>query len=585
MLYKMNYDIKKFNSAVRYYQKKLKNKGKSFFILFHIDNKDAYYSLAPLSRAIHNLKKDVYVMGYYKNSKGFDILVDIWDVYKKKKRMDEKTAALMKFIVNVDKKAKGKFKKVFEKPVIIKADNTQFKSHKFILDYKTNWLVKKEMWNKLLETADTIWTQVFNIKKSEVVGVGFELIPQAKDLDKPLNDYLSSFVIADAMAEVVKNRCKNIRMNTSTSRFSINDNPENVSELLATLAGCEYDKKINEPPFKLFKKVSKLFGTSVLKPADANFGIYGKGTHGKHFFGDLIGYPTLNKKSRWSSPAGMFYKFSWAPQSKYETRGPQSRIGFTSTVPIKAFVETCNINWFEMHRKNQKITDILNKCEKVVVSGKKTNFVVGLVGKKRRLAMNSDIDVRNKIDNDYYKKTKIKTGTMANLPGGESFITPEWVEGILYGDVVISIDDSHSLSAKEPLVVEFKKDKYEIKSGPKKVIAKIKEKKKESWDKLIEQEKNKSLPQEIIDMKKDNFERIGEFAINTNPNAKLSDYLIINEKIADMMHVALGSGFEEDRSSVYHYDIVFNSKQQKLDVCGVSKKKKFWIIKKGKMVV
>ena len=511
----MAYDKKKFNSEVKYYQNKLKSiKKDSFFFMYNVDNKKAYYSIAPLSRALHNLGKDLYVYGYWKNKKVFNLLSDIWTTYKnykKNKRMDEKTAALLKFINYVDKKTKGKFKKNFEKPVILEADKENIKvEDKFELDYKNGWIVRKDSWKRLLETADIIWDQVYNLKKSEKVGISFELIPRDKDLEKPLTDFFDSYQIADAMLEGAKKICKNLGAGASTSRYKLSDYPEKVSELMATLIGCEYDKNINEPVFKLFKKVSKLFGMDILKPNSANFGIHGKGRHGRHLFGEAIGYPTKNRKSRWDSPAGMFYKFAWAPQSKYETRDPISRVGFTDTVKLKDFIATCHVDWYEMHRKNQKITNIVNKSEKIVVSGKKSNFVVHLVSKKgRRYAMNSDIDIRSMYEVDHYKRTGEKTGTMANLPGGESFVTPEYIEGVFYGDVVINIDDSYPLSAKNPLVVRFNKKGYVVEKGPKKILAKLEEKKKEAWDRLIEQEKNKSLPQSIINLKKKNFNGIG----------------------------------------------------------------------------
>ena len=103
---------------------------------------------------------------------------------------------------------------------------------------------------------------------------------------------------------------------------------------------------------------------------------------------------------------------------------------------------------------------------------------------------------------------------------------------------------------------------------------------------ILEQEKNKSLTKEIIKLKKKNFEHIGEFAINTNPHASLCDYLIINEKIANMIHVAFGSGFEADTATEYHMDVVIDSPRQKLDIYGVDKnKKKNWIIKNGRFVL
>jgi len=141
------------------------------------------------------------------------------------------------------------------------------------------------------------------------------------------------------------------------------------------------------------------------------------------------------------------------------------------------------------------------------------------------------------------------------------------------------------LSEENPLVIEADKEGYKIASGPKDIIEKLEHKKKEAWEILINQEKHNSAPKEIIELKKRNFNRIGEFAINTNPNAKLCDYLIVNEKIARMIHIALGSGFEPDTATEYHTDIVINSPRQKLDIYGIDNDgKEHWIIKKGEFV-
>jgi hypothetical protein len=51
-----------------------------------------------------------------------------------------------------------------------------------------------------------------------------------------------------------------------------------------------------------------------------------------------------------------------------------------------------------------------------------------------------------------------------------------------------------------------------------------------------------------------------------------------------MIHIALGSGFEDDRATLYHYDIVINAKEQKLDIYGIKGKTKYWLMKKGKLV-
>jgi len=231
---------------------------------------------------------------------------------------------------------------------------------------------------------------------------------------------------------------------------------------------------------------------------------------------------------------------------------------------------------------------IIQSCLGIEINGHKTDFEIGLVmpNGDRRTVKLSDTDIREKINQEYLKKTGIKAGTMANIPGGEAFMTPEWMKGKFVGDVVISLDQSYMLSAENPLIIETFGDHYKVLSGPKDIIEKFDKKKKEAMENLLNMEKHKSLPQETIDLKKKNFMRIGEFAINTNPNAKLCDYLIVNEKIANMIHIALGSGFEADRSTEYHTDIVIDSPRQKMDIYGIDKEgNEHWIIKKGKFIV
>jgi len=339
--------------------------------------------------------------------------------------------------------------------------------------------------------------------------------------------------------------------------------------------------------------LSGLLKLDKVKTPDASFFISGKGYSGKHLFGEVIGYPSPNKKTRWQGPGQIIYKLDFYPQSALDDRKPMARVGFTETLPIDIFIDTCNIDWKEMRERNWKIKEIADKCDVIRVLGEKidgfqTDFEVGLVreDKVHRWVRTSDTDIREKVNQEYLQRTGIDAGNMANFPGGETFVTPEYVKGTIVGDVVISIDQSYLLSDKEPLVIESDGKEYKIISGPKKIIGKIKEKKKEAWEMILNQERFKSLPQEIIDLKKRNFNMINEFAINTNPNAKLCDYLIVNEKIAKMMHIALGSGFEPDRATEYHTDIVINSPRQKMDIYGIDKDgNKQWIIKKGEFVV
>jgi hypothetical protein len=69
----MVYDEKEFWSAVEEYKKDIKDaKGKSFLIVFDINNEKAFYSIAPLSRALHELGADINATGIDKESKALE---------------------------------------------------------------------------------------------------------------------------------------------------------------------------------------------------------------------------------------------------------------------------------------------------------------------------------------------------------------------------------------------------------------------------------------------------------------------------------------------------------------------------------
>jgi len=592
----MKYNLNAFNSAVQDYKdilKKLLPIKKNFFIIFDISNKPAFYSIAPLSRALHELGADVSCIGVNKKSEGLSALKEVWQTFEDYENgiKNEKTSALIEFINEVDKKAKGEFKKIFKKPeFIVTAEKDKF-SGSLELPFHAEWF-KEYRTKELLRTAEVLWENVYALKKGERVGIGFTLIPTLNLIGHPLEDYLDSYSIIWAMTQAAK-QIAEPTMNAYTFRGSMLEKGERVSELRATLLGCELDKEIDEEVFKKYKKLSKLLKLDRIKPIDLSFSISGKGYPGKHLFGEVIGYPSLNKKTRWQTPGQMIYKFEFYPQTKYDDRNPIARVAFTETIPIDIFIETNLVDWADIRARNQKVKDIMDKCDVIHVEGKlkekyATKLEVGLIKEdgSRRWVRRSDTDVREKLNKEYLKMTGIKAGCMGNIPGGEAFVTPEYIKGIFVGDVVVHVDQSYPLNEKAPLIVECYGNSYKIIDGPKDIIEKIDKRKNDARKMLLEAEKNKSLPQEIIDLKKKNFERVGEFAINTNPKAKLCEYLIVNEKIAKMMHIALGSGFEPDRSTEYHMDIVFNAPRQKLDVYGIDKEgSKQWILRDGEFVV
>jgi hypothetical protein len=587
----MKYNERAFHNAVAYYRERLKGKveGKTVFIYSELKNKEAFYSIAPLSRAVHELGGDMHAIVEENEFSNISILNEVWHVYYdlQRKLKTKKVQALSGFIKAVDKRTNTKvFRELFKKPEIVLHAKKDYFKGTCDLNYHFRWHRKYKFTERILK-------QGFALNQKDILNLGFVLIPKKEDIELPLEDYLDSYSIALAMGLVAKKLGAKVSLGAVTDRFSLLARPVVTADLLATLKGCYLDRDIEEDVFKKFKIFSKLMKLDRLNFQTAGFGIHAKGYMGKHFFGEEIGYPTLNNKTRWSSPGQMMLKDPFSPQTKFETRDPMMRYAITETLPIDTFIETCNINYKNLRKKSDKIRNIFNKCKHIRVIGKtvnnyKTDFIVYLLDEKgkRRDFISSDCDVTNIIDKQYFQDTGIKAGTFANFPSGEAFCTPEKVRGMMIGDVVINIDQSHIIPENNPIIVEFTDTGYKVIKAPmkiKKIMIKVKS---ESWQKIKTYEKSRSLPKEIVEIYKRNFKSVGEFAVNTNPKAKLSNYLIVNEKIAKMIHVALGSGFEPDKKTLYHWDIVVNSPKQKLDVYGVDKKNKvYWVIKKGELVV
>lgn len=588
-------NVGKFNEAVKRYKKALgAMRGKTILVELELSNENAFLSLAPLSRAVHELGGDVTAFVHPGESETLRVLQDTWELYRglKEEVKGKNTSALRDFIKTVDKKAKekGKFEKIFAPPEMQLLAGKGGFGGDAALSFETDWF-QWRMKKQLFATCRKIMKEGYALKKSETASVGFELIPAKPKL--PLKDYLDNFALAYASGLSAAKMCKKVFMGASTNRKNRLEPMVRVDDLAATLRGCEYEKKISEPVFKSFRKLSKVLRTDKLRISDASFGIHGEGYGGKHFFGTAVGYPTPNKKARWLGPGQMFLKAAWHSQTAHDNREPQTRYAITETLPIENFVRTCNIDYKKMRARNAEIAKVVERCRVIYVKGKPvTGGVTDVEISLRKpngaqiTAIGSDSDVRFKIDKKASKELGVRAGMYDNFPGGEAFLTPYKINGTAVGDAVINIDQSYKLSKDKPLVVKFKEGKYTVKSGEKKIIDKMKAEKKDAKKLMAVYKRNKSISAKQLATYKKNFEMTGEFAINTNPSAKLSRYLIENEKIARMIHIALGSGFDAGRETMYHWDFVINTVRQKADIYGIDAKgKEHWIIKNGGFVV
>ncbi|MCX8190292.1 MAG: hypothetical protein N3F05_03650 [Candidatus Diapherotrites archaeon] len=585
--------ISLFESIVKSYKQALKEvkEKKNAFIYGEQCGKAAFFSIAPLSRALHDLGLDINVKISYKGiDKNYEIIRNIWAAYERKDSKEGKL--LCEFISLVEKNKNGAgFSRNFKRPdltIEMKKDGFLVNGSK-MLPYDANWFRKYDE-KKMDETCKKIISEGYALKRRESFSIGFVLVPAKRKIELPLEDHLDSFAIAYHMAKIAALRCKRVVMSSSTERKSKLDVPEPVSDLFATIGACEYEKNIKERQFEIFKKLSNIIGIGKWQYSDASFAIVGSGYHGKHIFGLAVGYPSPDKRTRWSVPGQMFLKPAWHEQSKIDKRPPKTRHQITETIPIEEFIQTCNIDYKKMRIRNIKIKRIIERSDKLIVeseiNGKNTNLVVVLKANRRRCEVQrSDSDTRSKIDKEVLKKSGIISGTYDNIPGGEVFFTPKSIFGVAVGDVVINIDHSYVLSSKNPLIVKFSGKKWSLIKAPKKVKKRIDKELADSKKLIKMYEKSGSLPKKIINSYKKNFFGVGEFAINTNPAAKLSRYLIVNEKLANMIHIALGSGFERGTQTVYHWDFVIDVPRQKISIKAIDKNNAVYIIRNGSFVV
>ena len=173
----MKYNEKEFTKAVNYYKKGLpKNlKGKTILIYFQLKDEKQFYSIAPLSRAVHELKGDLVVsIRSKKEHKSIEALFRVWDTFDAQKKgvKNEKTKALSEFIGTVNKKVKNKkFNEVFERPyMVFTAGKKGFESENSFLEYNAKWF-RKYKWKALVKTARALWKNSYDLKGLLMKGV------------------------------------------------------------------------------------------------------------------------------------------------------------------------------------------------------------------------------------------------------------------------------------------------------------------------------------------------------------------------------------------------------------------------------
>lgn len=417
-----------------------------------------------------------------------------------------------------------------------------------------------DSWLSLSTVEEDLETVCF-----EIIKTGFNLprggdtvlilpnIPAEKNRKRPKEDYLHAYIQAFKYEDIAYKKGRIASILTLNTKEHPNDLADEIWSTIQAFWGIELSKKVPENPFKRYRIFSGESGFRY--KAQIPHAIYffkGEGYFGKDIFGEIIGYPTPNLETKWTSAFQLISKFDWYPQKKHDDRDPLVRVGLQEILPISTFLRVCNIDYKQLRKRNARIKEALSNAEKIEVIGQPINgndtATKLIVSLGRREIRTSDAEA-------------IWPGMFANFPGGEVYFTPDTIDGTFVADETISIDRSYTLES--PLVIKIENGRYKEILGNQQILDKILTEKEKAKQRITHLEEKQALPIEILQLYKDNFDRIGELGLGTNPNAHLpSKYLIEAEKVDRTIHLALGSGYESDRATVYHWDAVAGLKQK-----------------------
>jgi hypothetical protein len=399
----------------------------------------------------------------------------------------------------------------------------------------------------------------------EIIRTGFNLprggdtllilpnIPPESHRKKPKEEYLQAYIQAFKYEEIAYKKGRIASILTLNTKEHPNEVADEIWSTTQAFWGIELSKKVPQDPFKRYRMFSGESGFIYRAQIPHAILIFkGEGYLGKDIFGEIIGYPTPNLETKWTSAFQLISKFDWYPQKKHDDRDPLVRVGLQEILPISTFLRVNGIDYKKMRKRNAIIKEALNKAEKIEVLGKPINgngvFTKLTVSLGRRELRTSDAEA-------------IWPGMFANFPGGEVYFTPSTIDGTFVVDETINIDQSYILES--PLFIKIENGRYTEITGNQQLLNIISNEKEKAKQRIIHLEEKQSLPSETLQLYEDNFDRIGEVGIGTNSNAQLpSNYLIEAEKADRTMHLALGSGYESDRATVYHWDAVAGNKQK-----------------------
>lgn len=224
----------------------------------------------------------------------------------------------------------------------------------------------------------------------------------------------------------------------------------------------------------------------------------------------------------------------------YLLDGKRSLRAFWSPgVRVNEFITTVPVDYGRMKRECRVLADILDKAADVRITNPKgTDLVINLEGRR------SFVD-----DGDFRSP-----GKGGNLPAGEAFISPVVgaSEGMIAFDGSISVE-SGDIIIKEPIRAKVE-DGFitSLKGGKEAEI--FQETLRRGAEKAKAFDREGKIPAGKGEEYARNTYHLGELGIGTNPAAKISGNMLVDEKAYRTCHIAVGANYDEDAPALIHCD-------------------------------
>ncbi|MFC1617748.1 aminopeptidase [Patescibacteria group bacterium] len=228
---------------------------------------------------------------------------------------------------------------------------------------------------------------------------------------------------------------------------------------------------------------------------------------------------------------------------------------WTNSCTSDRFAQTVVINYQQMRVLIGKIMRKFNRAHRIYVKTKRgTNFEAGI---KTRQSFVDDGDFS-------------KPGLYGNVPAGEAFVSPDLND--VNGTIVIdaSMTQRRGLEIKKPIKLELKNNHIYAINGS----HEAKMLKSDIAQAIAGVRKNvragkfgKKEAEEYIK----NCHAIGEIGLGVNPKAKIGHSPIEDEKVINVMHVAIGRNYDFDQVAPIHFDCMLRGPEVVLEYPGGKK--------------